>query len=114
MFDKLEATERQYDELAARLGSAELQSGPTEYRKQSKQFADIEELVQKYREYKTVVAEISDTEGLIATGDPDMRDLAQDELKSLVGRREGLLAELKILIIPKDPNDEKNVMLEIR
>src|SRR5262245_19466782 len=105
MFDKLDATERQYDEIAARLGSAELQSDPAEYRKQSKLFAEIEELVQKYREYKTVVAEVADTEELIATGDPDMRDLAQDELKALIAKREALLAELKILIIPKDPND---------
>ena len=114
MFDTLEATDRQYDELLARLGSAELQSDPTEYRRQSKLLSEIEPLVQTFREYKTVVAELTDTEGLIAAGDPDMRDLAHEELKALVAKRDALIAELKILIVPKDPNDEKNVMLEIR
>jgi peptide chain release factor 1 len=114
MFDKLDSTERHYDELLARLGSAELQSDPAEYRRQSKALAEIETLVERYREYKAVVSEIEGAESLIAGGDPDMRDLAQDELKALTERRDALIAELKILIVPKDPNDEKNVMLEIR
>jgi peptide chain release factor 1 len=114
MFDKLETTDRQYDELLARLGSAELQSDPAEYRKQSKLLSEIEPLVHKFREYKTVVAEITDTEGIIAAGDPEMRDLAQEELKALVAKRDALIADLKILIVPRDPNDDKNVMLEIR
>jgi peptide chain release factor 1 len=114
MFDKLAATERQYDELLARLGSAELQSDPAEFRRQSKILADIETLVARFRTYKTVVREIADTEEMIASGDPDMRDMAHDELKELTARRDALVAELKVLIVPKDPNDDKNVMLEIR
>ncbi len=114
MFDKLEAIERQYDELAARLGSAELQNDSTEYRKQAKALAEIEPTVETFREYKTVVRTVAETEELVASGDPDMRELAQEELKALVARREKLVAELKLHLIPKDPNDERNIVLEIR
>ena len=114
MFDKLEATEHQYDELLHRLGTAELQSDPAEYRKQSKTLSDIETTVARYREYKTVVSDIAGAEELARGTDLDMRELAQEELKGLQARKEALIAELKILLIPKDPNDEKNVVLEIR
>jgi peptide chain release factor 1 len=114
MFDKLIATEQQYDELLERLGSAGIQSEPTEYRKHSKLLAEIEPLVERFREYKTVTREIAQTEELAAAGDADMRELAQQELKSLVARRETLVSELKALLVPRDPNDEKNVVLEIR
>jgi len=114
MFDKLEATEHQYEELTHRLGSAELQSDPTEYRKQAKTLSEIEETVERYRVYKDVMRDIEQTRELATAGDPDMRDLAQEELKGLVVRRDGLIAELKILLVPKDPNDAKNVVLEIR
>jgi peptide chain release factor 1 len=114
MFDKLTATERQYEELLQRLGSTQMQSEPAEYRKHSKLLSEIEPLVERFREYKTVTRDIAQTEELAAAGDTDMRELAQQELKSLVARRETLVGELKTLLVPKDPNDEKNVMLEIR
>jgi peptide chain release factor 1 len=114
MFDKLSATEQQYEELLARLGSAELQSDPPEYRKKAKLLSELEPLVQKYREYKEVEKHVAQTEELASASDADMRELAHEELKSLMARREVLVGELKILLIPKDPNDEKNVVLEIR
>src|SRR6202790_746411 len=114
MFDKLTATERQYEELLQRLGSVEMQSEPAEYRKHSKLLSEIEPLVERFREYKAVTRDCAQTEERPAGGDADMRELAQQELKSLVGRRETLVAELKTLLIQKDPNDEKNVVLEIR
>src|SRR6476659_3417018 len=114
MFDKLAALERRYDELLQRLGSGELQSDPAEYRKQSKALAGIQPTVERFREYKSVVRNVAETEELMSAGDPDMRNLAQEELKTLVARRESLISELKILLVPKDPNDEKNVVLEIR
>jgi peptide chain release factor 1 len=114
MFDKLAATERQYEDLLQRLGSAEVQNDPAEYRKHAKTLAEIEPIVERFRDYKAVVHDVAQTEELAATGDTDMRDLAQEELKTLVTRREALIAELKILLVPKDPNDEKNVVLEIR
>jgi peptide chain release factor 1 len=114
MFDKLSATERRYDELVALLGTSEVQSDPAEYRKHAKAASELEPLVDRFREYKVVVRDIAQTEELAASADTDMRELAHEELKSLISRRDGLLGELKILLVPKDPNDEKNVMLEIR
>jgi peptide chain release factor 1 len=96
------------------LGSAEVQSDQSEYRKQAKALSDLEPLVDRFREYKTLVRDIAQTEELAASADADMRELAQEELKSLVSRRDALVAELKTLLIPKDPNDQKNVVLEIR
>ena len=112
MFDKLAATERQYDELLAKLGSAETQSDPGEYRKNAKQLSEIEPLVEKFREYRNVTRDIAQTEEI--SKDADMRELAQEELKGLVARRDVLVGEMKVLLVPKDPNDEKNVVLEIR
>jgi peptide chain release factor 1 len=114
MFDKLAALEQQYERLLEQLGSAELQSDPVEYRKQAKALSDLEETVERYREYKAVLQEVAQAEELVSSGDTEMRELAQEELKSLVARREALVAQLKILLVPKDPNDEKNVVLEIR
>jgi peptide chain release factor 1 len=114
MFDKLAATEQQYEALMHQLGSAELQSDPAEYRKQAKALSEIEETVERSREYKTVVHNIQQTEELATAGDADMRELAQEELKGLLTRREALIGELKVLLVPKDPNDAKNVVLEIR
>jgi peptide chain release factor 1 len=114
MFDKLTATERQYETLAQLLGSAEVQSDPSEYRKHAKALSEIEPLVERFREFKTLAQDIAQTEELASAGDPDMQALAQEELKSLVARRDALLGELKILLVPKDPNDLKNVVLEIR
>jgi len=114
MLDKLNAVEQRYDELLRQLGTSEVQSDPPEYRKAAKAAADLQPLVERFREYKDVVRDLTQTEELAAAGDADMRDLAREELKSLVAKRDALLAELKILLIPKDPNDEKNVMLEIR
>jgi peptide chain release factor 1 len=114
MFDKLATEEQRYEELMRLLGTSEVQSEPAEYRKYAKALAEVEPLVERFREYKLVVRNISETEELVNAGDSDMRDLAREELKSLVARREALVGEMKILLIPKDPNDEKNVMLEIR
>jgi len=114
MFDKLATEEQRYEELMRLLGTSEVQSEPAEYRKYAKALAEVEPLIERFREYKLIVRNISETEELVNAGDADMRDLAKEELKSLVARREALVGEMKILLIPKDPNDEKNVMLEIR
>ncbi|MCC7179386.1 MAG: peptide chain release factor 1 [Acidobacteria bacterium] len=114
MFDKLAAVETRYEELMASLGTATVQNDPAEYRKQAKTLSDLEPLVEKYREYKGVAAEIAQAEELMKAGDPEMRDLAQEELSDLTMRQGRIVDELKILLIPKDPNDEKNVLVEIR
>jgi peptide chain release factor 1 len=114
MFDKLLSVENKYDELMNKLGTAEVQADAAEYRRSAKTLSELEPLVQKFREYKGVEQDIKGAEELINGNDPDMRDLAHEELKTLEVRREALLQDLKILLIPKDPNDEKNVILEIR
>jgi len=114
MFDKLSAVESQYEELLMRLGTAEVQSDPAEYRKAAKALSDLEPLVEKYREYKAVQKDIDGAEELLRGSDADMRELAQEELKGLHEKREAILADLRRLLVPKDPNDEKNVILEIR
>src|SRR4249920_3884403 len=114
MFDKLNAVEQNYEETLARLGTAELQSDPAEYRKQAKSASEMQPLIERFREYKAVARDMAQTEELANAADPDMRELAQAEMKSLIARRDDLVGEMKILLIPKDPNDEKNVMLEIR
>src|SRR5437868_13502326 len=114
MFDKLVSEEHRYDELTRLLSTAEVQADSNEMRKHAKALAELEPLVEKYREYKIVASEMAQAEEMVSGSDADMRDLAKEELKSLTARRDAILAELKVLLIPKDPNDQKNVMLEIR
>jgi peptide chain release factor 1 len=114
MFDKLHSEESRYDQLTQLLSTAEVQADPSEMRKHSKALAELEPLVEKFREYKTVASEIAQAEEMLVGNDADMRELAKEELRSLTPRRDGLVAELKTLLIPKDPNDQKNVVLEIR
>jgi peptide chain release factor 1 len=114
MFDKLATVESRYDELMTRLGTAEVQSDPAEYRKGAKALSELEPLVQKFREFKGVEQQIAETEELVRGSDAEMRTLAEEELRALSEKRESLLHELRVLLVPKDPNDEKNVILEIR
>jgi len=114
MFDKLTSVESKYEGLMTQLGSAELQSDPSEYKKAAKALSDLEPLVQTFREYKGVEAAIAGTREVLDGGDAEMRELAQEEMTELQAKREALLHDLKILLVPKDPNDEKNVILEIR
>ena len=114
MFDKLTTVESQYEDLVSRLGTVEVQSDQAEYRKAAKTLSELEPLVRKYREYKAVQKNIEDAEELARGTDADLRELAEQELKSLNDAKEALLAELRTLLVPKDPNDEKNVILEIR
>jgi peptide chain release factor 1 len=114
MFDKLTTIESRYEDLMSRLGTAEVQSDPAEYRKAAKALSELEPLVQAFREFKTVEQDMAGAAELVKSGDADMRELADEELKSLGAKREGLLQQLRILLVPKDPNDEKNVILEVR
>ncbi len=114
MFEKLSSVENQYQELMARLGTSEVQSDANEYRKAAKQLSELEPLVEKFREYKVVQKDTEGAEEMARGTDAEMREMAQDELKSLSGKRDAILEELKVLLVPKDPNDEKNVILEIR
>jgi peptide chain release factor 1 len=114
MFDKLAAEEKRYDDLMALLGTSAVQNDPAEYRKHAKALSDLEPLVARFREYKTTVQNLAEAEELLESADADMRDLAKEEVKSLTARRDALVGDLKVMLVPKDPNDEKNVVLEIR
>ncbi len=113
MFDKLLSVENKYDELMTKLGTSEMQADAAEYRRSAKTLSELEPLVEKFREYKNVEQDIKGAEELVNGTDADMRDLAREELKTLEVKRDALLQDLKILLIPKDPNDEKNVILEM-
>ena len=114
MFDKLAGVEQRYETIAAAMASQAVQSDANEYRKQAKALAEIEPLVLAYRDYQRVIAEIAQAEELARGGDAEMAALAGEELAGLATRRDALLAEIKVLLLPRDPNDEKNVILEIR
>jgi peptide chain release factor 1 len=114
MLDKLNSIEANYEELMTLLASPSVQSDPSEYRKHAKALSDLQPLVERFREYKSVVKEAAQAEDLTNSSDPDMRALATEELRGLEQRRDALLAELRQLLVPKDPNDQKNVVLEIR
>jgi peptide chain release factor 1 len=112
MLDKLAAAEARYDQLMTEMADPSVQADTTKFRTHSKELSDLQELVERYREYKGVDTQIAATRELVQ--DPDMRELAQEELRQLEAKRDALAAELKVLLIPKDPNDAKNVVLEIR
>ena len=112
MFDKLASVESKYDQIASEMADPAVQADSAKFRTHSKAIAEMQPLVDAYREYKGIATQIETTQELLK--DPDMRELAQDEMTTLETRRDALLEEIKLLLIPKDPNDQKNVMLEIR
>ncbi len=112
MFEKLESVEARYDQLMSEMADPVVQSDAATFRSHSKALAEIQPLVEHFRLYKGVLSQISASEELLK--EPDMRELAQEELASLTAERDRLLAGIKLLLVPKDPNDEKNVVLEIR
>jgi len=112
VFDKLTAVEAKYDQLMAEMADPAVQGDAATFRSHSKAVAEMQPLVEQYRRYKEVVQQIAAAEELLK--DPDMRELAQEELGALAAERDRLLGEIKLLLVPKDPNDEKNVVLEIR
>jgi len=112
VFDKLEALQNKYEQLNAEMATPSVQADNAKFRSHSKTVSEMQPLIDKYHEYKDVAAEIAATEEMLK--DPDMREMAQEEMTQLAARRDALLAEIKILLVPRDPNDAKNILLEIR
>ncbi|MFZ2950148.1 MAG: peptide chain release factor 1 [Desulfuromonadaceae bacterium] len=112
MMDKIEELERRYQELEALLSDPAVISNQPEFRKLSREHSDLSELVAAYRRYRKVLSEISENREMLA--DPDMKEMAEDELKGLEAEKEQLDADIRLLLLPKDPNDDKSVILEIR
>jgi peptide chain release factor 1 len=115
MLEKLAEIEIRYEALTNELSSPELLSNPSAYGKAAKQHRSLGEIVEKYRAWKTLNEELTGARQLTEnTEDEDMRELARVEIESLQAQLEQAENDLKLLLIPRDPNDEKNVILEIR
>ena len=112
MFEKIEELEQRYRELEALLSDPAVIANQPEFRKLSREHADLSELVEAYRRYKKVLADIEGNRELLA--DPDMKEMAEEELTGLEEEKVRLDGEIKFLLLPKDPNDNKSVILEIR
>ena len=115
MLEKLDQIETRYEELTQELSSPELISNPSAYAKAAKQHRTLGEVVQKYQAWKSLKNELTGARELFDTADDDeMREMARQEVESLQNKLENADRELKLLLVPTDPNDEKNVILEIR
>src|SRR5436853_5223062 len=115
MFERLDQIEARYEELTNALASPDIVNDSAKYQKTAKAHAEISAMVEKYREYKDLTKGIAESKAvLVDEKDPDMRAYAQEELDRLQARVSGVEDELKFLLLPKDPNDEKNIILEIR
>src|SRR5438477_6706112 len=115
MLDKLAQIETRYEVLTNELSSPELLANPSAYGKAAKQHRGLSEIVEKYRALKSIDEELAGARELEENaGDEEMRELAHVEIEALQARREQTENDLKVLLIPRDPNDEKNVILEIR
>jgi len=115
LLDKLASLEEKYDELGRLIGSPEVISDLGRWQQYVKAHAELADVVALYRDYKKVVKEIQEARELLGEEtDGDLRDLAQAELDDLVEKKTVLEQRLKLLLLPRDPNDEKNVIMEIR
>ena len=115
MFERLDQIEARYEELTQALASPDIVNDSARYQKTAKAHSEIAPIVEKYREYKDLTKGIAESKTVLTDEkDPDMRAYAQEELDRLQGRVSGVEEDLKVLLLPKDPNDEKNVILEIR
>lgn len=115
MIDKLNLLEQKFEDLNVLLADPEIIADPAAYQKHAKTYRDLHDVVEKFREYKNILSGIEDTKALTATEtDPDMKKLADEELLSLQEQERECRKDLQLLLMPKDPNDEKNVLLEIR
>src|SRR4030088_499364 len=115
MFERLDQIEARYEELTQALASPEIVTDSAKYQKTAKAHSEIAPIVERYREYKDLTRGIVESKVMLAEErDADMRAYAQEEMDKLQSRVGSIEEELKVLLLPKDPNDEKNVILEIR
>ncbi|MFZ3201201.1 MAG: peptide chain release factor 1 [Candidatus Acidiferrales bacterium] len=115
LFEKLDQIESRYDEMTREISSPDVHSDSARYQKLAKSHSELGAIVAKYREWKEIDKGLQDARQLLAeSDDAEMKQMAHDEERTLAARREIAERELKLLLIPKDPNDEKNVIVEIR
>lgn len=114
ILEKLDKLEERYTEVGALLSDPGVISQQNKFRELSKEYAELEPVVQSYVQYRGVLQSLAEAKALVAEGDAEMREMAQEEVEACQKQRVPLEAELQTLLLPKDPNDEKNVFLEIR
>ncbi len=114
MIEKLKDIERKFNEIEEKLSDPEIISNMEEYKKYTKEYKNLSPVVEKYREYVSYVRDKEDGEEVLAEGDEDMRELAEEQIKTAKEQMDVCFEELRILLLPKDPNDDKNVIIEIR
>ncbi|HLD99132.1 MAG TPA: peptide chain release factor 1 [Bdellovibrionota bacterium] len=114
MFRKLDSVEQHFLELESRLSDPEMANRPAEFRKLSQEHASLQEIVNEYRNYRKLRDELVANKELVYETDPELSAMAKDEVKRLEVEVEASKRNLQILLLPKDPNDEKNILLEIR
>src|SRR6476646_10331975 len=114
MFEKLAQIEKSYEELTEQISQPEFMSDMTAYARLMKQHRSLGEIVEKYREVRKMQDDLTGAQEMLASGDPEMTEMAEMEIADIEERLPKAEDELKFLLIPKDPNDEKNVILEIR
>src|ERR1700722_2084398 len=113
--EKLDQLGARYDELTQQLSTAELVTDSSRFQKVAKQHAELEQIVAKHREFKQIEKDLVGAHQMfLEADDAEMKQLAHDEEKQLVARKEAIERELKVLLLPRDPNDEKSVIVEIR
>ena len=112
MFENLDEVEKRYEELTQKISDPEEIAKQNEWRKNMKEHADLEPIVLKYREYKQVKQSLEEAKEMLS--DPELKDLAEEEMLKSKELLPKLEEELKVLLIPKDPDDDKNVICEIR
>jgi peptide chain release factor 1 len=114
MFEKLEVAEERFENVERLLSDPQIVNDRMVYQEYVKEHADLSKIVSVFRQYKQILAEIEDSNELLKDGDPEIKLLASEELTALNKTKEQFEEELKTLLMPKDPNDEKNVLIEIR
>src|SRR5574341_503470 len=114
MLDKLAGIAARYEEVERLLGDPAVASDYTKVAEYAQERSSLQPIAEGYYEYRRVLEQIEEAKGLIESEDADLRQLAQEEMASLEARRDELDGELKRMLLPKDPRDEKNVILEIR
>src|SRR5487761_744359 len=115
LYEKLDQIEHRYVEMTAELSSPEILNDSANYQKLARRHSELSEMVEKYREWKQIDKGLAEAKLMVLEADdPEMKPLAQDEEKQLTERKEAVERELKFLLLPKDPNDEKIVIVEIR
>ncbi len=111
---KLEEIEARFDALSTQMADAELIADPVRYRKTAKSHRDLEPVVGKFRSWRTLNRDLEGAREMLTEDDRELREMAQEDVDRLTGEAEQLEADLKMLLLPKDPNDDKNVVVEIR